>query len=369
MTNPKPPSSTDKTAYALLHAASNKALGLVKLPSVRFRIPTPSTLLNCATGIGGLAGGTCTEIMGKSAKGKTSLMLGIAANIQRMGGWVGGWGDAEQRLDRKFAEDQGVNLEERFIYFRPKNLEEYLDLTEKGIMLAVEDQKKNPVPVGFFLDSVAALGTKAQQEGELDKEKTKILPMSAPQQWTRFWQRNVAKSIAGTNIYLVLANQVRVSVDFFGHGPPKVHSPGGSMLGYMDSMKIMVDGYKFPAASHLGKHFNYLDADAGAMQTFVIDKNSVGAPWREAEIPFFFQGGYWDALSCLEYLRQKEEISWGGSGKGWIQSGEGQQVGLPTGLDSYAALVSLLYNPDWVEIIRKWAVEVYYRRNYYPAST
>ena len=141
------------------------------------------------------------------------------------------------------------------------------------------------------------------------------------------------------------------------------------MLGYMDSMKIMVDGYKFPAASHLGKHFNYLDADAGAMQTFVIDKNSVGAPWREAEIPFFFQGGYWDALSCLEYLRSKDEISWGGSGKGWIQSGEGQQVGLPTGLDSYAALVSLLYNPDWVELIRKWAVEVYYRRNYYPVST
>lgn len=343
-----------KPAFDLLSQACLKVLGPPVLPQIRYCLSTPSTLLNSALGIGGIPGGCAIEIIGDPGKGKTSLAISIVASAQQQGGWAH-WADAERRLDRKFANMLGADLENRFLYCQPDNLEQYLGLLEKGIDLALAEQKTNPVPVVFVLDSVAVLGL--ANNGVKDFEKTNILPMSIPQQWTQFWQRKISKSMSGTNIYLLLLNHQRVQVDFFGHGPPKKRSPGGSMLGYMDSVKIYVNGYPFPAASTMGKHYNHLDSDSGAIQKFHIEKNSAGAPWREAEIPFFFHRGYDDALGCLRYLMDSDigEICWSAGYK--LRDG--------TKVPDYSTLVSLLQNPDWARVFKQWAAEVYHQRNVY----
>lgn len=345
-----------RSAFDIISASCDKTLGKPTLPEVRYCLPTPSTLLNCALGIGGLPGGCCTEIIGDPGKGKTSLALAICAMAQQAGGWCF-WADAERRLDRKFAAMQGLDLTQRFLYHQPDYLEQELTLLETWIANALVEQRKNPVPVVGVVDSVAVLGVKAIMDGRFEKQK--ILPMTVPQQWTQFWQRVVSKSMAGSNIYLLLLNHQRVAVDFFGHGPPKKRSPGGSMLGYMDSVKIFVSGYQFPSGGSLSKHFHKdHDADIGAIQKFTIEKNSVGAPWREAEIPFFFHQGYRDDLGCLEYLRAQEQIVWDSKHQQYSIGGS-----LDYGVTSYEALVGLLDNPEWVKTFKQWAAQHYMSRN------
>jgi len=60
-------------------------LGQRKLRRFRF-IPTGSTSLDIATGVGGYPRGRVIEIFGPESSGKTTLALHAIAEAQRMGG-------------------------------------------------------------------------------------------------------------------------------------------------------------------------------------------------------------------------------------------------------------------------------------------
>ena len=110
-------------------------------------IPTGSITLDMALGVGGLPRGRIVEIFGPESSGKTTLMLHVIANAQKMGG-TAAFIDAEHALDAKYAKKLGVNVDDLLVS-QPDSGEEALTICEMLV-------RSNAIDV-VVIDSVAAL--------------------------------------------------------------------------------------------------------------------------------------------------------------------------------------------------------------------
>src|SRR5271154_3831544 len=115
-------------------------------------IPTGGLAIDLALGVGGLPRGRVVEIYGPESSGKTTLMLHVIANAQKMGG-LAAFIDAEHALDPGYAKKLGVNLDDLLVS-QPDSGEEALTICET---LA----RSNALDV-IVIDSVAALVPKAE---------------------------------------------------------------------------------------------------------------------------------------------------------------------------------------------------------------
>src|SRR5678809_202397 len=120
-------------------------------------IPSGALAVDLALGVGGVPRGRVVEIFGPESSGKTTLMLHIIANAQKLGG-LAAFIDAEHALDPAYAKRLGVNLDDLLVS-QPDSGEEALTICET---LA----RSNALDV-IVVDSVAALVPKAELEGEM----------------------------------------------------------------------------------------------------------------------------------------------------------------------------------------------------------
>src|SRR3990167_5655767 len=120
-------------------------------------IPTGSSSLDIALGVGGLPRGRIVEIFGPEGSGKTTLALNVVAQAQKQGGKAA-FIDAEHALDPEYAGRLGVKTNELLIS-QPDNGEEALNILESLV-------RSNMISV-VVVDSVAALTPKAEIEGEM----------------------------------------------------------------------------------------------------------------------------------------------------------------------------------------------------------
>src|SRR5258708_40197341 len=89
-------------------------------------IPTGSTALDVALGVGGLPRGRVVEVFGPESSGKTTLTLHAVANAQKAGGQVA-FVDAEHALDPEYAKKLGVDTD-ALLLSQPDNGEQRLAL-------------------------------------------------------------------------------------------------------------------------------------------------------------------------------------------------------------------------------------------------
>ena len=120
-------------------------------------IPTGSITLDMALGVGGLPRGRIVEIFGPESSGKTTLMLHVIANAQKMGG-TAAFIDAEHALDAKYAKKLGVNVDDLLVS-QPDSGEEALTICEMLV-------RSNAIDV-VVIDSVAALVPRSELEGDM----------------------------------------------------------------------------------------------------------------------------------------------------------------------------------------------------------
>ena len=118
-------------------------------------IPTGALSLDLALGAGGVPRGRVVEIYGPESSGKTTLMLHIVANAQKMGG-LAAFIDAEHALDPAYAKKLGVNLDDLLVS-QPDSGEEALTICETLARSGAIDV--------IVIDSVAALVPKAELGG------------------------------------------------------------------------------------------------------------------------------------------------------------------------------------------------------------
>jgi len=276
-------------------------------------IPTGALALDLALGVGGIPRGRVVEIFGPESSGKTTLMLHVVANAQRMGG-LAAFIDAEHALDPGYAKRLGVNLNDLLVS-QPDSGEEALSICET---LA----RSNALDV-IVIDSVAALVPKAELEGEMG-----MATMGMQARLMSQALRKLTALLAKARTTCIFTNQIREKVGIM-FGNPET-TPGGKALKFYASVRLDIrrkEAIKDTAGAVIGSHVKVK-----------VVKNNVAPPFVEAEFDILFNHGINKEGSLLDVGLDAGVVEKKGA---WLQF-NGELVG--QGRD--AAQKALIEKPD-----------------------
>jgi recombination protein RecA len=261
-------------------------------------IPTGSLALDLALGVGGIPRGRVIEIFGPESSGKTTLMLHVIANAQKMGG-LAAFIDAEHALDPGYAKKLGVNLDDLLVS-QPDSGEEALTICET---LA----RSNALDV-VVIDSVAALVPKAELEGEMG-----MATMGMQARLMSQALRKLTAILGKSKTTCIFTNQLREKVGVM-FGNPET-TPGGKALKFYASVRLDIrrkDTLKDDAGNATGNHVRVK-----------VVKNKVAPPFAEAEFDIIYNHGINKEGSILEVGIAHGVVDKKGA---WIQF-EGELIG------------------------------------------
>ncbi len=230
-------------------------------------IPTGSMSLNCAIGVGGFPRGRITEVSGQEGSGKTLVALTAIAECQKAGG-IAVFIDAECALSKPWCKALGVDFD-KLIVSQPESGEEALQTMERFI-------DSNGVDI-IVLDSVAALVTKAEIEGEMgDQHMAQLARLMA------VGLKKLSPKVSRTNTACVFINQLRANIGAYGN--PEI-TPGGKALKFFASLRLKVG--KVSQSDKKDKAGNRV----GHRLKVTCIKNKVAAPFKEAEFDLYYLKG------------------------------------------------------------------------------
>ena len=260
-------------------------------------IPTGNILIDRALGVGGFPRGRIVEVFGPESSGKTTLTLTLIAQAQRLGG-LAGFIDVEHALDPQYAKKLGVNLDELLVS-QPSSGEEALRICETLV-------RSNALDV-IVLDSVAALVTKAELEGEIGDTT-----VGAQARLMSAAMRKLTSLISKARTICVFTNQIREKIGVM-FGNPET-TPGGTALKFYSSMRVdirRIGAIKQPDGTVVGNRTK-----------IKIVKNKVAPPFTEAEFDIMYNEGISATGSLLDLALEQGLVEKRGS---WL-SYKGSQL-------------------------------------------
>lgn len=160
-------------------------------------IPTGSLSLDIALGIGGVPRGRIIEIYGPESSGKTTVALHIVAEAQKMAAkqvFI----DVEHALDPVYAQALGVDIDSLLVS-QPDTGEQALEICEALVRSGAIDV--------VVVDSVAAMTTKAEIEGEMGDSFVGLQARLMSQAL-----RKLTGAISKSNAVCIFINQLREKI-------------------------------------------------------------------------------------------------------------------------------------------------------------
>ena len=260
-------------------------------------IPTGNILIDRALGVGGFPRGRIIEVFGPESSGKTTLTLTVIAQAQKRGG-LAGFIDVEHALDPQYARRLGVNLDDLLVS-QPSSGEEALRICETLI-------RSNALDV-IVIDSVAALVTKAELEGEIGDAT-----VGAQARLMSAALRKLTALISKARTTCIFTNQIREKIGVM-FGNPET-TPGGKALKFYSSVRIdirRINAIKQPDGTVVGNRTRVK-----------VVKNKVAPPFTEAEFDIMYNEGISNVGALLDLALEKNILEKRGS---WI-SYKGQQL-------------------------------------------
>ena len=286
-------------------------------------IPTGSLSLDIALGIGGVPRGRIVEIYGPESSGKTTVALHIVAEAQKMGGEAV-FIDVEHALDPVYAQALGVDIDSLLVS-QPDTGEQALEICEALVRSGAIDV--------VVVDSVAAMTTKAEIEGEMGDSFVGLQARLMSQA-----RRKLTGAISKSNAVCIFINQLREKIGVM-YGTPET-TPGGRALKFYSSVRL--DVRKKDPIKEGGEII-------GNLTRVKVVKTKVAPPFREAEFDIMYGEGISREGEIIDLAVKLDIIKKSGS---WY-SYEGNRIG--QGRDKVKQY--LKENPDVREQIAKQVMD------------
>lgn len=260
-------------------------------------IPTGNILIDRALGVGGFPKGRIVEVFGPESSGKTTLTLTVVAQAQKRGG-LAAFIDVEHALDPVYARKLGVNVDDLLVS-QPSSGEEALRICETLV-------RSNALDV-IVVDSVAALVTKAELEGEIGDTT-----VGAQARLMSAALRKLTSLISKASTVVIFTNQIREKIGVM-FGNPET-TPGGKALKFYASVRCDI--------RRIGAIKQADGAVTGNRTKLKIVKNKVAPPFTEAEFDIMYNEGISSTGALLDLALEQGIVEKRGS---WL-SYKGSQL-------------------------------------------
>lgn len=217
---------------------NSTTIGSEMSATVKIWIPTGSVEFDTIISndyIGGWPCGRFVELYGPEGIGKSSLTFKGLANCQKMGG-IAIYYDAEQAGAETLMQACGIDMSQ-LIYSSANTVEDIFESLQTNLEIIANDKSMAGLPVLCVIDSLAAISTNVEAEGDYDFNMNVSLAKA----------KQLGKALMKITPYLTKANCCLIAINQLREKPgisfgDTSYAPGGKAKAFYASLRIKLLG-------------------------------------------------------------------------------------------------------------------------------